>query len=380
MTNPVDLSLVPRECLTLFCSYITKPSDIVRMRGTSVLFHNVVAVEAARAFFQNRQRSIAEWGFLPTSDDHYQNFKTLFLFIKHRYRQVEFEEAVRIADFSAIDKPNPVSLGRIDETFVRAQSFYEVYSLKLAGVLFPILARQNRTFRVMAEPRDGEGTTNLHLRLWKWLRNEKDKITQLTEAVHRNPDEPVPRHHYVKVIPYQITFLTHLRKLDLSGHQLTFVPSFLTQLQHLERLTLQRNQIANISCRFDQMPALRRIDLRGNYLAQLPLPAFFNKEAVVLFCVDARSFSCDSDNLSDYPSVLFVADPMSLVRGSTGLLERVVHHNMAVVKRAVEKGLDDSSPLKPFESQCIELAESTDYQKSWERMISLQMRLNSDVD
>jgi hypothetical protein len=379
MTNPVDLTTYPQEFLAFSSSYITDPSDIVKMRKTSWFFHDVIAVEAARTFFINRQRTITEWGFLPTSADQYENFKALFLFIKHMYRQAYFGEAGRIENFS-LEKPNVVSLKRIDKTFVEAQSFYNIYKLKLARVLFPILARKNRTFRVMAERRIDENTDALHNRLWRWLRNEKDKISQLTEVVHRNRDEYIPHHQYVHFIPYQITYFTHLRKLDLVGHRLRFVPSFLSQLKHLKILTLQRNQISSVGCRFAQMAALRRIDLSRNWLAQLPLPALFSKETVVLLYVDARALSCDSDSFISYPSVLFVVAPINLVRGSTDLLRRVVHHNLSVVKRTVKIGLDDLSPLKPVESECIALAESSDYRRSWEGMISLQMRLNSDID
>jgi small GTP-binding protein len=74
----------------------------------------------------------------------------------------------------------------------------------------------------------------------------------------------------VTCLPLEITQLTRLTKLSLSGNQLTSLPLEITQHTSLTELDLSNNQLTSLPSEITQLTNLTQLDLLGNGLCKIP--------------------------------------------------------------------------------------------------------------
>ena len=71
-------------------------------------------------------------------------------------------------------------------------------------------------------------------------------------------------------VPAEIGRLSALRKLHLSGNQLTSVPAEIGQLTSLTELYLRSNRLTSVPAEIGQLTSLTHLDLAGNQLTSVP--------------------------------------------------------------------------------------------------------------
>lgn len=69
---------------------------------------------------------------------------------------------------------------------------------------------------------------------------------------------------WFEYVPEQISELTYLQELDLSGNLIKVLPDSIGKLKNLEKLSLWNNQLQEIPKFIYKLPALKEIELGGN--------------------------------------------------------------------------------------------------------------------
>jgi Leucine-rich repeat (LRR) protein len=103
------------------------------------------------------------------------------------------------------------------------------------------------------------------------------KATSFRAAL-RNPEsteELVVQEAKLQVIPKEIAKLVNLRRLDLSGNDITELPAELAALSKLEVIDVASNLVKKVSKELGRLPSLRELSI-GSYLSWRAVPAAFD--------------------------------------------------------------------------------------------------------
>ena len=75
---------------------------------------------------------------------------------------------------------------------------------------------------------------------------------------------------FMQLLERRADEMQHIRRLSLSGNELTEVPRFVTKLAALERLDLSDNRIESLGDRLFGLERLHWLNLRANLLREVP--------------------------------------------------------------------------------------------------------------
>lgn len=316
-------------------SFISIPDDIIKISLVSHLFHDWMREGALRAFFITNHKLIERVGYYPTSSHNYENFKNLFLLLKNRYIQTCYE----------IYGVHPKKCSLQD--ILGKEQLVELCSRNsFARWVFPSLQHQLPSFRVMAFPRRQEASLQTHERLWRWLKQQPYEIPTITWIFSVILNRNFQLTH-LTILPFEITYFSHLQTLTLIGHQLKLVPSFLNRLKKLKGLFLRFNLISEVYCPFKNMPDLKEIDLTRNCLRALPPPCLFERTAPFILYVDLHLLALFEQKRTFSVFVHYDFQSQSIYQAETFV--KLAHHvakNLIVIGKIAQEREERSELIK----------------------------------